>query len=82
MVAAGALHVSSGRVASRAQAQHTPGMADLAAWLTQSAGALSARAAELWGADALEFKPERWLDEAYVAGINPFAYRPFSKGPR
>lgn len=34
---------------------------------------------KLWGEDALEFKPERFLDED---SIHPYAYFPFSKGPR
>ena len=41
-----------------------------------------AAAAGLWGADVAEFRPERWLDKDYVAGLHPFAYVPFSKGPR
>jgi cytochrome P450/NADPH-cytochrome P450 reductase len=34
---------------------------------------------KLWGEDAREFKPERFLDEDK---IHPYAYFPFSKGPR
>lgn len=36
----------------------------------------------IWGADALSFKPERWLDEEYMAGIPAGAWRPFERGPR
>ncbi|KAG8897332.1 hypothetical protein FRC01_011377, partial [Tulasnella sp. 417] len=42
------------------------------------------RRKELWGPDALEFDPERWLDERhkkyYLA--NPFIFLPFHGGPR
>ncbi|THH03746.1 hypothetical protein EW146_g10352, partial [Bondarzewia mesenterica] len=42
------------------------------------------RRRDLWGADADEFKPERWLDEHVLARINatPFMYSPFYGGPR
>ena len=36
----------------------------------------------VWGADALIFRPERWLDEAYVANLPTGAWRPFERGPR
>lgn len=39
---------------------------------------------ELWGPDAIEFDPDRWLDERnktyYLA--NPFIFVPFLAGPR
>ena len=35
------------------------------------------------GPDAAEFRPERWLEEdGPAARAHPFAYQPFSKGPR
>eukprot|EP00200_Dunaliella_tertiolecta_P004527 CAMPEP_0202343324 /NCGR_PEP_ID=MMETSP1126-20121109/3494_1 /ASSEMBLY_ACC=CAM_ASM_000457 /TAXON_ID=3047 /ORGANISM="Dunaliella tertiolecta, Strain CCMP1320" /LENGTH=422 /DNA_ID=CAMNT_0048934377 /DNA_START=261 /DNA_END=1529 /DNA_ORIENTATION=- len=37
---------------------------------------------DYWGPDAAEFKPERWLDEAYLAKLHPCCYMPFSKGAR
>ncbi|KAJ7853718.1 cytochrome P450 monooxygenase CYP63 [Mycena olivaceomarginata] len=39
---------------------------------------------ELWGDDADEFRPERWLDPATTAKVNatPFMYCPFAGGPR
>ncbi|MEW5302868.1 MAG: hypothetical protein WDW36_005609 [Sanguina aurantia] len=36
----------------------------------------------LWGPTAEVFSPERFLDEEYMATVHPFAYQPFSKGPR
>ena len=38
----------------------------------------------LWGPDAEEFKPERWLDEELQRKVaaNPAIYTPFSSGPR
>lgn len=38
----------------------------------------------LWGPDADEFDPERWLDPARVAKFvaNPSIFAPFSAGPR
>lgn len=38
----------------------------------------------LWGPDADEFDPERWLDKARLARFlaNPTMYTPFSAGPR
>lgn len=35
-----------------------------------------------FGPDAAIFRPDRWLDSAYVSQLHPFAYTPFSKGPR
>jgi cytochrome P450 len=38
----------------------------------------------LWGEDADEFIPERWIDPESIARYvaNPFMYGPFSYGPR
>ncbi|KAL8998656.1 MAG: hypothetical protein Q9169_002316 [Polycauliona sp. 2 TL-2023] len=36
----------------------------------------------IWGPDAHDFNPGRWLDEAYVANLPVGAYRPFERGPR
>ncbi|KAJ7457886.1 cytochrome P450 monooxygenase CYP63 [Mycena latifolia] len=42
------------------------------------------RRRDLWGDDADEFRPERWMDPATTAKVNaaPFMYCPFSGGPR
>ncbi len=37
---------------------------------------------KIWGPDAHEFNPDRWLDEAYMAKLPPGAWRPFERGPR
>ncbi|KAM0713615.1 hypothetical protein Q7P37_010577 [Cladosporium fusiforme] len=37
---------------------------------------------KIWGPDALEFKPDRWLDNAYMSKMPPGAFRPFERGPR
>ncbi|KAG8754928.1 hypothetical protein FRC12_011052 [Ceratobasidium sp. 428] len=39
---------------------------------------------DLWGPDAEEFDPERWLDERYKKYVapNPFIFLPFNAGPR
>ena len=36
----------------------------------------------IWGEDALVFKPERWLNKAYVERLPAGAWRPFERGPR
>jgi len=36
----------------------------------------------VWGPDAHDFRPARWLDAAYVAGLPAGAWRPFERGPR
>ena len=36
----------------------------------------------IWGRDAHVFNPDRWLDEAYLAGLPVGSYRPFERGPR
>jgi cytochrome P450 len=36
----------------------------------------------VWGEDAHEFRPDRWLDEEYMAKIPTGAWRPFERGPR
>lgn len=39
---------------------------------------------EVWGPDAAEFRPERWLEEARGPALTvpPYSYMPFSRGPR
>lgn len=37
---------------------------------------------KVWGPDAKEFNPDRWLDEEYMSRIPVGAYRPFERGPR
>jgi cytochrome P450 len=37
---------------------------------------------KVWGPDALEFRPERWLDEKYMSKLPPGSWRPFERGPR
>ena len=44
-------------------------------WLIQ-------RNPKIWGSDATEFNPDRWLDEEYMSRIPVGAYRPFERGPR
>ncbi|KIW30827.1 uncharacterized protein PV07_02521 [Cladophialophora immunda] len=36
----------------------------------------------VWGPDAAVFRPDRWLDEKYVASLPTGAWRPFERGPR
>ena len=36
----------------------------------------------VWGPDARVFRPERWLDEKYMAQIRTGSWRPFEHGPR
>lgn len=45
---------------------------------------LMQRRKDLWGEDALEFNPERWLDPARVKTMtaDPFKFIPFNAGPR
>lgn len=45
---------------------------------------LMQRREDLWGKDALEYKPERWLDPASVKAMtsDPFKFIPFNAGPR
>jgi cytochrome P450 len=36
----------------------------------------------VWGEDAHEFRPDRWLDDEYMSKLPPGAFRPFERGPR
>jgi len=40
------------------------------------------RLTALWGKDATEFKPERWLSPELRAKMHPYQYIPFHAGPR
>ncbi|CAM6125275.1 unnamed protein product [Calypogeia fissa] len=40
------------------------------------------RLEELWGKDALQFKPERWLKEGMFVPQSPYKYTVFQAGPR
>lgn len=42
------------------------------------------RRTDLWGPDALEFDPDRWLDDRMQRYLvpNPFIFLPFNGGPR
>jgi cytochrome P450 len=40
------------------------------------------RRKDLWGEDAEEFKPERWLDEKGQGTSDPCRFIPFHAGPR
>ena len=40
------------------------------------------RSAAVWGPDAKLFRPDRWLDENYMASLPVGAWRPFERGPR
>lgn len=44
-------------------------------WLIQ-------RNPKVWGPDAHTFRPERWLDDAYMASLPTGAWRAFERGPR
>jgi len=39
---------------------------------------------DLWGDDAEEFNPDRWIDPERIAqqNKNPFMFLPFNAGPR
>lgn len=38
---------------------------------------------EVWGPDADEFRPERWLDaDGAAQHVSQYSYLPFSRGPR
>lgn len=39
------------------------------------------RSKQIWGEDADEFKPERFKEENF-SKLHPFAFSPFSRGPR
>ncbi|RUP01469.1 hypothetical protein BC936DRAFT_140679, partial [Jimgerdemannia flammicorona] len=49
--------------------------------ITFIAPAVTQRDERLWGADALEFNPDRWLEEP-AKSISPYAYMPFLAGAR
>lgn len=36
----------------------------------------------VWGPDAETFRPDRWLDDEYMAALPVGAFRPFERGPR
>ena len=42
------------------------------------------RRTDLWGEDALEFRPERWLEPELIKRLseNPSMFMPFHAGPR
>ena len=46
-----------------------------------SANAAVNRSRSIWGADAREWKPERWLDPKGLANANPKNYLVFGAGP-
>lgn len=37
---------------------------------------------KVWGPDAHAFRPERWLDDAYMSSLPAGAWRAFERGPR
>ncbi|KAG0624873.1 hypothetical protein M758_2G010800 [Ceratodon purpureus] len=50
----------------------------LVTYVPYSAG----RMTELWGEDANEFRPERWLKEGVFIPVSPFKFSAFQGGPR
>ncbi|KAJ6374395.1 hypothetical protein OIU78_030000 [Salix suchowensis] len=41
------------------------------------------RMEEIWGADCLEFKPERWIsNKGELGDVSPYKFRAFNAGPR
>lgn len=40
------------------------------------------RSTSIWGGDALQFKPERWLKDGALLSVSPFRFTPFQAGPR
>lgn len=55
---------------------------DISGAKTYSIQWLIQRNPSIWGPDADVFRPERWLDEGYMATIPQGAFRPFEMGPR
>lgn len=40
------------------------------------------RSKRIWGTDAQEFKPERWLKNGVMQSVSPFTFTAFQAGPR
>ncbi|OAE33012.1 hypothetical protein AXG93_1913s1130 [Marchantia polymorpha subsp. ruderalis] len=58
---------------------HTVRKGDLVAFIPYAMGRLQ----DLWGPDAAEYRPERWLNEAGAfEGASPYKFTAFQAGPR